>query len=294
MSISKEKSIINAFVDISDKVRHDMAVQSLFYGRPSGGRYIENAYVQSIKKAVRLCYSDVKYRGLFKDIYDTYISLFYVYLLAKSEQLSKIETSLAGYLFVAAKNFANDKKVREAIEISIGLSDHSIFVDIDRIIASLLSNEDGIEPPIEEPIISPDSDSYWAEYLTNKYINSIPNERYRIAIRAIVLEGMPREELAEEFDISYPAGINMLLNHAMTALTNVALPDIRWRSKKHYAQYGHLVKDEGDRLLLQDYFENNVYNQGLALAVRRLIKISIREMKEQEAEERRVMRAAGN
>lgn len=293
MNISKEKSIINAFVDISDKVRHDMAVQSLFYGRPSGGRYIENAYVQAIKKAVRLCYSDAKYRGQFKDIYDTYISIFYVYLLAKSEKLSKIETSLAGYLFVTAKNFANDKNVRNEIEISIGLSDPSTSVGIDNIIATLLSNEDGIELPTEEPIDSPDTDSYWAEYLTNKYINSIPNERYRIAIRAIVLEGMPREELAEEFETSYSA-INLLLNHAMTALTNVALSDIRWRSRKCYTQYVHLLKDDTDRLLLKDYFENNVYNQGLALAVRRLIKISIRETKEQEAEERRALRAAGN
>ena len=293
MNVSKEKSIVNAFINVSDKVRHNMAVQSIFYGRLSGGKYIENAYVQSIKKAVRICYSDSKYRGLFKEIYDTYVSVFYVYLLAKSEQLSKIETSLAGYLFVTAKNFANDKRVRNEIEISIGLSDPSTSVGIDKIIASLMSNDDGIEPPAEEPIDSPDTDSYWAEYLTDQYINSIPNERYRIAIRAIVLEGMPREELAEEFGSSYSA-INLLLNHAMTALTNAALPDIRWRSKKCYTQYGHLIKDETDRLLLEDYFENNIYNKGLDLAVRRLIKIAISEKREQDAEERRAMRAAGN
>ena len=295
MNVSKEKSIINAFVDRTDKIRHERAAQMLFYGIPECGAYKENDYVQSIKRAVRLCYSDTKYRGRFRDIYDSFVSLFYVYLLAKSDRLSKIETTLAGYLFVVAKNFANDKKIRNEIEISIGLSDPSTSVDINKIIDSILSKEDGaVKPKSSRPMIDePETEPYWAEYLVDKYIDSIPNENYRVAIRAIVLEGMPREELAEELNTTYRA-VNLLVNHAMTALTNVALPDIRWRSRKCYTQYGHLVKDEQDRAILRDYFENNIYHHDLALAVRRLIKISIREKKEQEAEERRELRGQVN
>lgn len=295
MNVSKEKSIINAFVDRTDKVRHEKATQMIFYGIPSGGTYRENTYVQSIKKAVRLCYSDTKYRGHFKNIYDTFVSLFYVYLLAKADRLSKIETTLAGYLFIVAKNFANDKKIRNEIEISIGLSDPSAPVDINKIIDSILLKEEGADKP--QPglpaVDEPETEPYWAEYLVDKYIDSIPNENYRTAIRAIVLEGMPREELAEELNTTYRA-VNLLVNHAMTALTNVALPDIRWRSRKCFTQYGHLVKDEHDRAILRDYFENNIYHHDLALAVRRLIKISIREKKEQEAEERRELRGQVN
>ena len=276
MSISKEKSIINAFVDISDKVRHDMAVQSLFYGRPSGGRYIENAYVQSVKKAVRLCYSDVKYRGRFKDVYDTFVSLFYPYLLNKAEPLLNIETTLAGWLFVVARNFANNS--RKEIDSLLGLSDS---VKYDQPIDNLISkeNEDEDKNCNEALIDESGNGDPWAENLVNAYIDRIPAESYRLAIRAILLEGMPREELAEELNTTYQA-VNLLVSHAMAALTNVALTDIRWRSKKNYLNYIHLIKDDNDKLILKNYFEKNVYDPGLAVAVRRLIKIALREMKE--------------
>lgn len=291
--MSKEKSIIYAFVDRSNEARHSKAVQLLFYGKPSNGTYLENIYVQSIKKAVRLCYSDKKYRGRFTDIYDTFVSLFYPYLLTKSERLLGIETTLAGYLFVSAKNFANSS--RGQIDASIGIIDPAALLELDRSIDAMVAkeNEDGRYNSNENIIDQPEAESFWAESLINKYLDQISHENYRAVIRAVVLEGMSREDFAEESGISYTA-VNLLLNHAMTSLTTVALQDIRWRSKKSYTNYIHLIKDDKDRMLLKDYFENNIYNNGLALAVRRLIKISIREMKEQEAEERRASRSHQN
>lgn len=292
MNLSKEKSLISAFVCQSDTVRHSKASQLLFYGMPSAGTYVENAYVQALKKAVRICFSDVKYRGHFNDIYDTFVSLFYAYLLTKTERLLNIETTLAGWLFVTAKNFANNN--RKEIDTLVGLANSSDALEYDSTMDALISKENEDACGSADVIID-DSESgmMWAEHLVNRYIDRISNEKYRTAIRAIVIEGMPREEFAEEQHISYQA-VNLLVNHAMIALTNVALPDIRWRSKKCYSQYIDLVKDKNDVILLKEYFENNISKPGLALAVRRLIKISIREMKEQAAEERRESRLAVN
>ena len=175
------------------------------------------------------------------------------------------------------------------IAVFDGAYDASHFFEVD----TRKENEDGRYNSNENIIDQPEAESFWAESLINKYLDQISHENYRAVIRAVVLEGMSREDFAEESGISYTA-VNLLLNHAMTSLTTVALQDIRWRSKKSYTNYIHLIKDDKDRMLLKDYFENNIYNNGLALAVRRLIKISIREMKEQEAEERRASRSHQN
>lgn len=276
MNISKDKYIINAFVDKSDAVQHAKAVQLLFYGRPVNGGYVENDYVSAIKKAVRICYSDVKYRGRFKDVYETFVSLFYTYLLNKAESLHNIETTLAGWLFIVARNFANHS--RKEIDALLGFSDS---VEYDQPIDNLISkeNENGDKNCNEVLVDETENGTMWAENLVNAYIDRIPNENYRVAIRAILLEGMPREELAEEFNTTYQA-VNLLVSHAMAALTNVALTDIRWRAQKNYQNYIHLIKDENDKLILKNYFEKNIYGPGLAVAVRRLIKIALREMKE--------------
>lgn len=281
MTASEDKIIIDAFLNKEDVIRHERAVQLLFYGRPSAGTYIENRNVSAIKKAVWVCFSDYRYKGRFDDIYDTFVSLFYPYLLSKAEPLRNISITLAGWLHTTAMHFANDH--RKEIDVLIGLSDSKEYdMSVDNLISKEMSSEEGDGSSNDALLDEPDSGSAWAENLVNSYIDQIPHENYRIALRALVLEGMPREELAEEFGISYSA-VNLIVSRAMTALSAVALPDIRWRSKKNYFKYVDLIDDAADREILRCFFVDGIYDPGLPTAVKRLMKISRREMKEEDA-----------
>lgn len=270
----KEKKLVEEFIRKDDIARHNKATEIIFYGQEKNG-----LYANAIRNAVRQCYSGSEYRNRFDEVYTTFVTEFYNYLMRlKPEKLLEVE-NLDRWLYRCARNFANSnrKKINEALGIIECETEFSSRLDVDT------DEKEHLEDN------GPDA-SAWAEELLAKYIDQISCENYRTVLKVVVLEGMDREDFAEEQGISYTA-VNLLVNHAMIALIRVALPDIRWRSRKTFTEYSDELKDK-DREMLELFFsENRAENpEDLAKAVNRMMKISAREAKAEEKEEKRELR----
>lgn len=260
-------------------LRHNKATEILFYGSYKDGKHVSNKYSNAVRNAVRQCFSGPQYACRFDEVYSTFVTEFYNYLIKiKPEKMLEIE-SLDKWLYRCARNFANSnrKKINEALGIIENETEFSSRLDVDTDEKEQLTDK------------APDT-SAWAEELLAKYIDQISCENYRTVLKVVVLEGMDREDFAEEQGISYTA-VNLLINHAMISLIKVALPDIRWRSRKTFTECSDELKDE-DREMLELFFrEDRTENpEDLAKAVNRMMKISAREAKAEEKEEKRELR----
>ena len=218
----RERLLIEGLINKEDKKLHNRCITLLFHGQDvakSNERalYKKNEYVVALENAVRTCFSGRYYKGRFDETYMVFESLFVPYLdhLA-SEKLREID-DLKNWLFIAAVRFCNSN--RNKINMLLGVDtatendsyddgkkneddteseipDQATLIDID-------------EPPFEgldanesdsDAVTDAQDESFdWAETLLNHYINQIGNAYYRDLIRAIKLEDVPVETIAEEY-----------------------------------------------------------------------------------------------
>lgn len=235
---------------------------------------------KTIWNVISTCFNDSKYNGLKKEIANVLIQRFYD---ESSEQLYTIDDKehYLAWFYTCLKNLAN--RQRATIEEEVGIKPithvsldsntrtnndeqpNEPFVNkaeekLDQSLAGASSNdseEDTLEQTYEADIIDMDPalGEIWAANKLEGYLALMSNyPRYVELIRAIKIEGVDRETLAEEWECTIEAIYNMT-NEAMTQLVKVALPDIRKRSKKMYKKYAHLVKDDYAKTLLKGVFE---------------------------------------
>ena len=275
----REKQLIEGIVNTGDRRIHNRCVQLLFHGQDTAGRderalYKKNDYVVALENAVRTCFSGRYYQGRFSDTYMVFESLFVTYLEnLKPEKLREID-DLKNWLFVAAGRFCNSnrKKINDLLGIELG-DNHEEYDDGSKTksnngedaqeegsisqdeasgihIKTLDDDEDA--EPTDNLTDQPDT-ADWAASLLNIYIGKINNGYYRDLIRAIKIEGVPVETIAEEYDKTED-DIYRDYNRAWNKLLQVTLPDIRIRSKSLFKKYESKLNDVQANLLNKFFF----------------------------------------
>ena len=275
---NREKQIIEGLFNTENEAIRSKSILYIFHGKyeidKDGKRILRKTpYAKAIENAVRKLFSGNLFFNRFEEVYYTFEAEFLSYLTKIShEKLYEIE-QLDSWLFKAACNFASNKyyrkKVCEALCVDEGQSYDTISLDDeDHGIESKASiqtentsksNSEGFHNKIPES--DNEDESEWAEIQINTYIDKIPHEYYRTVIRALVIEGMSREEFALEVNKKVSA-VNNDVSRAMNALIQVALPDIRWRKKQLYVTYrDEFINDKYKDLLEQFYMGSKSYEE---------------------------------
>lgn len=274
----RERQLIEGIINTCDRRIHNRCIQLLFHGQDTAGRdervlYKKNDYVVALENAVRTNFSGRHYQGLFAETYMVFESLFVTYLEhLNPEKLREIE-DLKNWLFVTAGRFCNSnrKKINELLGIELSdnyeeyddglkakendsnsLEEESIpqVETSDNNTKKFDDNEDS--EPTDDLTDQPDT-SDWAASLLNIYIGKINNDYYRDLIRAIKIEGVPVETIAEEYNKSED-DIYRDYNRAWDKLLQVTLPDIKIRSKSLFKKYESKLDDQQARILNKFFF----------------------------------------
>lgn len=322
----RERLLIDGLINKEDKKLHNRCITLLFHGQDVAkgnerALYRKNEYVTALENAVRTCFSGRYYKGRFDETYMVFESLFVPYLehLA-SEKLREID-NLKNWLFIAAVRFCNSNRNKVNMLLGIDTATESdpfddgkrnesdpdsetqgqaTSIDMD---ANPTDSIDGDEDLAAEVPDAQDDSSDWAETLLNHYINQVGNAYYRDLIRAIKLEDVAVETIAEEYG-KKPADIHRDYSRAWEKLLQICLPDIKVRSKKLFREReadldirqadvlnkfyssGHdmasLAKTEG---MKQDVLEDSIIK-----AYKALLKTNKRETKIDEKEQREDLR----
>ena len=260
---NNEKDIILGLFS-SDESKRTRCINILFYGIYKDGRLCKTPYSKAIENAVRKFFSGNKFYDRFDEVYSTFVSFFFDYV-QKLGPGKLLETDkLDSWLFTVACHFAANKYYRKqvcdtlGIKEDIDLSEISIDDNYNTDVVVSVQNEEGERHDIGIHAKIPDDDdneSIWAESLIKKYIDQIPHEYYRTVIRVLVLEGASREEFALEMGKKVTA-INNDVSRAMSSLMQVALPDIRWRTKQLYSLHKDDITQD-DRIILDQFYLNS-------------------------------------
>lgn len=274
----RERQLIEGIINTGDRRIHNRCIQLLFHGQDTAKRdervlYKKNDYVVALENAVRTNFSGRHYQGLFSETYMVFESLFATYLEhLNPEKLHEIE-DLKNWLFVTAGRFCNSnrKKINELLGIELGdnyeeyddglkakendsnsIEEESLpQVETSGIIIKKFDGNVDSEPT-DDLTDQPDT-SDWAASLLNIYIGKINNEYYRDLIRAIKIEGVPVETIAEEYNKSED-DIYRDYNRAWDKLLQVTLPDIKIRSKSLFKKYESKLDDQQARILNKFFF----------------------------------------
>ena len=268
----QEKKLIEAFLNKEDPVRHGRAVEILFYGTEIPGkngavRRMESSVTRAIRHAVFKCYSGNSYSGRRDEVYATFVTEFYQYLIRlKPEKLRGID-SLDNWMFRAAVNFANGHRqaINQALGIEEGRTEFSAKLD-------RAEESEGKDLPADT-----ETSSKWAEDLLGTFIERIPHAYYREILYAVDIHGMSLEDFAEEQGKKITA-IHNDHRHAKLELIEAALSDIRWRSRKLHDRYRDEL-NEKDNGILQRFFDGQTGTdkpETCAVALSKLLKLSRR------------------
>lgn len=267
---ARERLLIEALYDTQNEAKRNAGVTLFFYSRNKkdvNGKSVsvKSQYAVMMENIVRKYFSGEKYCGRFREVYDTFVTEFYKYLLSLSKDKFLEADNFESYLFVCVSNFCKNQSRRRAIDAALGIDEEvSLFTVYDEPI-----NEDQL---VEQPATDNDKDSasrikipdhsddddgddHWAEELLDYYINQIQNEYYRLVLRVIMLGRMSREDFAEEQGKKLSAIYNDI-SRAMDALIRVALPDIRFRTKSMFKKYQDELSRE-DVEILNRFYEGN-------------------------------------
>ena len=284
----RERQLIEGIINIGDRRVHNRCIQLLFHGQDVAGRderslYRKNDYVVALENAVRTSFSGRYYQGRFSETYMVFESLFTTYLEnLKPEKLREID-DLKNWLFVAAGRFCNGsrKKINELLGIEIGDNveeyddnlkvksqdydsqqeeDSSLQHEVSGARPKTLDDEDN--PEMSDNLAEEADTAGWAESLLGLYIDKISNAYYRDLIRAIKLESVPVETLAEEYRKSVD-NIYRDYNRAWDKLLQVALPDIRIRSKSLFKRFESDL-DNKEAYLLNNFFFGSYDSSAIA------------------------------
>ena len=272
----KEKELIEALLDTENKMRHDRAVSILFFEK--------NIISNTIRNAVSKCFSGRLY--LHNEVYDVFVILFLEHLKnIHREKYAEVE-NLPAWMYRTATNFANSNRKR--INVELGIDGEFVTFgreqDVDE---STVETETSVQSATEEGDVSP---SDWAANLLNKYIAQISNPYYRTILYAVDVHGMTLADFAEEQGKELRF-INNDHRRAKLALIQVALPDIRWRSRALFDNFNDILTDD-DAATLRHFFDRsaNIDPKDVALVYSRLLKITKRENERKKKETRKEMR----
>lgn len=257
----RETQLIEGIINTADRRMHNRCIQLLFHGhdtaqRDERARYKKNDYVVALEGAVRTCFSGRHYQGMFSETYMVFESLFVTYLEhLNPEKLREID-DLKNWLFVAACRFCNGNRKRINELLCIDIDDSTSEYD-DSLKAKDQDNNDDSKDndDIEVPddITEPEDTSGWAASVLESYINKINNGYYRDLIRAIKLEDVPVETMAEDYGKSVD-DIYRDYSRAWDKLLQVSLTDIRTRGKSLFKKYETDMDDRQAALLNQFFF----------------------------------------
>lgn len=273
----RERQLIEGIINTGDKRIHNRCIQLLFHGQDTAGRdervlYKKNDYVVALENAVRINFSGRHYQGLFSETYMVFESLFVTYLEHLNPEKLREIVDLKNWLFVTAGRFCNSNrnKINELLGIEISDNNEEYNDSLRGKDNDTTSQEDDSIPQNEASSIQiktlddedteptdnlsdqPDT-SDWAASLLNIYIGKINNEYYRDLIRAIKIEGVPVETIAEEYNKSED-DIYRDYNRAWDKLLQVTLPDIKIRSKNLFKKYESKLDDQQARILNKFFF----------------------------------------
>ena len=320
----REIQLVEAIIDTNDKRRHNAAIKLLFYGydiAKSDERsfYRKNEYVVSLENVVRKCFSGKLYRDVFSDVYGVFVSLFTEYLCRiNPEKLLEIQ-DLKNWLFMSGCNFCNGN--RKKINYLLGLDPDSSFSSFDDGKQTEEASKDDSscdeenpnetsealdeinEKELEEIPDSNNDTSRWAESLLEYYINRVENEYYRDLIRAIKIELVPVETMAEDYGKTVD-DIYRDYNRAWDRLLQICLPDIRIRGKSLFKKYELKLEKRDADLLNKFFFVDNDINslavsegmkksdmeKAVTKAYKVLLKVAKHEVELDEKEERKEKR----
>ena len=239
---------------------------------------IYTEYHNILNEVVFSNFRDDKYKGLKRDIADILFQRFYLSRINPAP-IASIE-NYEGWLRTCLRNLANRDRdiieeeviIRDGDNISLNqnISNHArtgcdpTSDTVDEFtesqsqmpITSVSEDETELEgdddkvPFVDDSNDSTSSDT--ARALLESYFNLMTNPMYVELIRAIILEGVPVETMAEEWKCTNAAIYNMK-NEAMTALVRVALPEIRKRNIKKYKKIQSYLKLNPDDQRFSDY-----------------------------------------
>lgn len=301
---AQEKKLLEAFLNRNDVRMHDRAVKLLFYGRTvtdAYGREIHTEFdvTRAIRNAVSLCYSGPLYFGRYREVYDTFVSLFEDYLLKKPKETFDDIEDLQNWMFSVARNFANShrKAIHEILAIDEMTVPFDRKQDVDKPKDSGHSEPRTDADADRQPAKVPDADddssddpehsSKWAEELIGEYICRIPHAYYREILLVLHVYGMSMEDYAEEKGKKLSA-IHNDHKRAMSALIQAALPDIRWRSPKLFDSFRDCLDSKEIEILDRFFNDGDVEDmEGLVKAYVKLLKVSKRETKAMEQAEKK-------
>lgn len=249
----RERQLIEGIINTDDRRVHNRAIQLLFHGQDTSGRderasYKKNVYVVALENAVRTCFSGRYYIGRFQETYLVFESLFTTYLeQIKPETFREID-DLKNWLYVVAGRFCNSNRNKINELLGIDLDDNTETIDNVLKVKESETVEDHEEAePTDDPEEQADATG-WAESLLDFYISKIGNAYYRDLIRAIKLERVPVETIAEEYGKSTD-DIYRDFNRAWDRLLQVTLPDIKIRGKGLFKKYESMLNGEQAGLL---------------------------------------------
>lgn len=297
-----ERRVKNIFSDVNKEVARIMTQKGGASNWGVACEIIYKEYHNILNEVVFSNFKDDKYKGLKREIADILFQRFYLSRVNPAP-ITSIE-NYEGWLCTCLRNLANRdrEKIGEEVIIRDG---GNISLDQDmsnRARIECSPSSDSIDeftenqsqmPTISVPenetdseedddiitIVDESNDSISSDSASNlleTYLNLLP-PKYAELIRAIVLEGVPRETIAEEWECSNAAIYNMM-NEAMTALVRVALPEIRKRNLKTYRKIQSYLKfnqdgnpfSEDEMLILKEFFEDNKSVEELAKEHRRI------------------------
>lgn len=267
-------------------------------------------YRDVIMNVVLSCFKDDKYKGYKEEIAHVLVQNFYI-SRTNPTPISSIE-NYENWLFVCLKNFSNNK--RKEIETELGIRD-IITISIDsnqdnkvkkecsssaeseftmdtiestsqpstHLIQDENDNEVEATSQRSEALDIPDEGE--SENELERYFALMTSPKYVELIRAIKIEKVPVEVLAEEWDCTKAAIYNMM-NEAMAMLVSVALPEIRVRMKKMYLKCEPFFNTntidvelfDYEKIVLKELFENGLRLNDIALKYHRPLSTTSAKM----------------
>lgn len=288
---SKERQYIEWLIDRNDSLRHETAVNYLFYGKAS--------VTTTIKRVVAMFFSDRKYAFVRKEIYPTFVGVFYQRLIVINPNSLRGIDNLAAYFYRTTKDFLLEEDIRKKIDISLGIDYTHVELVVEKQpsdaepedreeASSQVVNEEQIDNIEIEDQDSEcedskeDNENDWVGFFLNPYIQRLmeglkkgdERERLILALQSYIM-GEPTKVYASRVGIT-PADADVRRRRAHVELLKVALPDIFKLCRTMFVRFGSQL-DSSKRDLLNEFFITGDYGIGkkttsIAEALKTLIK----------------------
>lgn len=249
---------------------------------------INNDYDYIFKKVASACFRDEKHKGVQKEIARILKQEFY---LSRVETPNPIE-NIANYedwLFTSIRNLANRRRPQIEKEAGVPGSGEISLDDNNKGKNDSETNEEGFNSPSADtesedtsetegiPVIeAPDEEEFRTDL--ERYLSIMPNRIYADLIRAIKLENVDVDVLAEESGCTNAAIYNRM-NEAMTMLVSIALPDIQRRCRKIYKRCINKMESGYHKTILVEFFGEEKSIEELSVEHKRLPKAISADLK---------------